>query len=105
MIVLIIDMRIKFNLEPVNYDTFPVVIVLNIGQQVVGMVVDGVSDVITFTPDQLRPVPDFSSTIDHRQRTPAGHWRNSRPHVDIARYRKNPRPCRPGAGRTHHPLI
>ena len=32
-----------------------------------GVVVDGVSDVITFTPEQLRPVPEFSSTIasDH----------------------------------------
>jgi len=67
VIVPIIDMRIKFNLAQVTYDTFTVVIVLNIGQQVVGMVVDGVSDVITLTPDQLRPVPEFSSTIgtDH----------------------------------------
>lgn len=64
VIVPIIDMRIKFNLEQVNYDTFTVVIVLNIGKQVVGMVVDGVSDVITLTPDQLRPVPDFSSAVD-----------------------------------------
>jgi len=32
-----------------------------------GMVVDGVSDVITLTPDQLRPVPEFNSSIasDH----------------------------------------
>jgi purine-binding chemotaxis protein CheW len=31
------------------------------------MVVDAVSDVISLTPDQLRPVPEFSSTIasDH----------------------------------------
>jgi purine-binding chemotaxis protein CheW len=67
VIVPILDMRIKFNLAQVNYDTFTVVIVLNIGRQVVGMVVDGVSDVITFTPAQLRPVPEFSSTIgsDH----------------------------------------
>jgi len=64
VIVPIIDMRIKFNLEQVNYDTFTVVIVLNLGKQVVGMVVDGVSDVITFTPEQLRPVPEFSSAID-----------------------------------------
>jgi len=28
------------------------------------MVVDAVSDVITLTPDQLRPVPEFNSTID-----------------------------------------
>jgi purine-binding chemotaxis protein CheW len=67
VIVPILDMRIKFNLAQVNYDTFTVVIVLNIGKQVVGMVVDGVSDVITLTPEQLRPVPEFSSAIgsDH----------------------------------------
>ena len=67
VIVPIIDMRIKFNLAQVNYDTFTVVIVLNIGKQVVGMVVDGVSDVITLTPEQMRPVPEFSSAIgsDH----------------------------------------
>lgn len=67
VIVPIIDMRIKFKLEQVNYDTFTVVIVLNIGSQVVGMVVDGVSDVITLTPEQLHPAPEFSSAIgsDH----------------------------------------
>jgi purine-binding chemotaxis protein CheW len=41
-----------------------VVIVLNIGSRVVGMVVDAVSDVITLTPEQLRPVPEFSSAIE-----------------------------------------
>lgn len=67
VIVPIVDMRIKFDLEQVNCDTFTVVIVLNIGTQVVGMVVDGVSDVITLTPEQLHPVPAFSSAIgsDH----------------------------------------
>ncbi|MHB8949708.1 MAG: chemotaxis protein CheW [Rhodoferax sp.] len=64
VIVPIIDMRLKFNLGEANYDHLTVVIVLNIGKQVVGMVVDGVSDVITLTPDQLRPVPEFSSAID-----------------------------------------
>ena len=67
VIVPIIDMRLKFNLEQVNYDDFTVVIVLNIGSRVVGIVVDAVSDVITLTPAQLRPVPQFNSTIasDH----------------------------------------
>lgn len=67
VIVPIVDMRLKFNLEQANYDNFTVVIVLNIGERVVGMVVDAVSDVITLTPDQLRPVPEFNSTIasDH----------------------------------------
>ena len=64
VIVPIIDMRVKFNLEQVNYDSFTVVIVLNIGKQVVGMVVDSVSDVISLTAEQLRPVPEFSSAVD-----------------------------------------
>ena len=64
VIVPIVDMRIKFNLGQFNYDTFTVVIVLNIGTLIVGMVVDGVSDVITLLPDQLRPVPGISSAIE-----------------------------------------
>jgi purine-binding chemotaxis protein CheW len=60
VIVPIIDMRLKFNLEQADYDHLTVVIVLNIGQRVMGMVVDAVSDVITLTPEQLRPVPEFS---------------------------------------------
>jgi purine-binding chemotaxis protein CheW len=61
VIVPIIDMRLKFNLEQATYDHFTVVIVLNIGQRVMGMVVDAVSDVITLAPEQLRPVPEFSA--------------------------------------------
>jgi purine-binding chemotaxis protein CheW len=67
VIVPIVDMRIKFGLSEVRYDHFTVVIVLNIGNQVVGMVVDGVSDVITLSPEQLKPVPEMTSAIgsDH----------------------------------------
>ncbi len=67
VIVPIVDMRLKFNLDSARYDSFTVVIVLNIAHRVVGMVVDAVSDVITLTPEQLRPVPEFNSAIaaDH----------------------------------------
>ena len=67
MIVPIVDLRLRFNLDQVSYDSFTVVIVLNIGSRVMGMVVDAVSDVITLTPDKLRPVPEFNSAIqsDH----------------------------------------
>ena len=63
VIVPIVDMRLRFNLEQVKYDSFTVVIVLNIGARVMGMVVDAVSDVITLTREQLRPVPEFNSAI------------------------------------------
>ena len=64
VIVPIVDMRLKLALESASYDDFTVVIVLNIGSRIVGMVVDAVSDVITLTPDQLRPVPDFETGLE-----------------------------------------
>ena len=64
IIVPIVDMRIKFNLGNVTYDQYTVVIILNVGKRVVGMVVDGVSDVITLTPEQIKPAPEFGGTLD-----------------------------------------
>jgi purine-binding chemotaxis protein CheW len=64
IIVPIIDMRIKFNLGTPTYDQFTVVIILNIGGRVMGMVVDSVSDVITLKPEQIRPAPPMGSVLD-----------------------------------------
>jgi purine-binding chemotaxis protein CheW len=60
-IVPIIDLRIKFNLGAPRYDEHTVVIVLNIGARVAGIVVDGVSDVLTLSPEQIKPAPDFGA--------------------------------------------
>ncbi|MFM9968788.1 MAG: chemotaxis protein CheW [Burkholderiales bacterium] len=72
IIVPIVDMRIKFNLGEANYDTFTVVIILNVAGRIVGMVVDSVSDVITLSGDQTRPPPDFSSNFDTQYITGLG---------------------------------
>ena len=66
IIVPIMDMRIKFALDKVSYDKTTVVIILNIANRVVGMVVDGVSDVITLKGDQIRPAPEFGAVLDAR---------------------------------------
>lgn len=63
-IVPIIDLRIKFGLGDIEYTPFTVVVILNIARRVVGVVVDSVSDVISLTPGQIRPAPDFSGTFD-----------------------------------------
>jgi purine-binding chemotaxis protein CheW len=63
-IVPIIDLRIKFNLSSVEYNDFTVVIILNVASRVLGIVVDGVSDVTTLAPDQIKPTPDFSANLD-----------------------------------------
>jgi purine-binding chemotaxis protein CheW len=65
-IVPIVDMRIKFNLDAVTYDAFTVVIILNVAGRVVGMVVDGVSDVLTLAVEQIRPAPEFGAACDTR---------------------------------------
>ncbi len=39
----------------VDYNDNTVVIVRNLGQRVVGIVVDGVSDVLSLTAEQIRP--------------------------------------------------
>lgn len=64
VIVPIIDLRIKFHVGQANYDQFTVVIVLNVGNRVVGIVVDSVSDVMTLQPEQIKPAPEFASSFD-----------------------------------------
>ncbi|ADQ84024.1 chemotaxis protein CheW [Methylovorus sp. MP688] len=63
-IVPIVDLRIKFNLGKVEYNEFTVVIILNLNGRIVGMVVDGVSDVMSLQPNQIRAVPDIVASID-----------------------------------------
>jgi purine-binding chemotaxis protein CheW len=63
-IVPIIDLRMLFNLPDPSYDTFTVVIVLNVCGTVVGMVVDSVNDVVGIPSQELKPAPDFGSAVD-----------------------------------------
>ena len=72
VIVPIVDLRIKFGLGQAEYNQFTVVIVLNVGGRVVGSVVDSVSDVLTLQPEQMRPAPPFSSSLDTKYLTGFG---------------------------------
>jgi purine-binding chemotaxis protein CheW len=65
-IVPIVDLRIKFGVGDAEYTPFTVVIILSIGGRVVGIVVDGVSDVTTLRSDQIRPAPEFAASVDTR---------------------------------------
>ncbi len=69
VIIPIIDLRIKFGLDSVVYDEFTVVVVLNVSGRVVGVVVDAVSDVLTLSPADIKPAPQFASTFDTRHLT------------------------------------
>ncbi|MCP4324143.1 MAG: chemotaxis protein CheW [Psychromonas sp.] len=64
IIVPIVDMRIKFSLGDVTYDEMTVVIILNVAERVVGMVVDGVSDVISLNESHIKDAPEFGAVLD-----------------------------------------
>ena len=64
VIVPIVDLRLKFALGRADYDSFTVVIILNVCQRVVGIVVDSVSDVLDLDPATIREAPEFSSLVD-----------------------------------------
>lgn len=72
VIVPIIDLRVKFSQPDVDYNDNTVVIVLNLVQRVVGIVVDGVSDVLSLTQDQIRPAPEFAVTMSTEYLTGLG---------------------------------
>lgn len=64
VIVPIVDMRLRFGLGSAEYNSFTVVIILNVRNRVIGIVVDSVSDVLELPPDAVRDAPEMSSMVD-----------------------------------------
>lgn len=63
LIVPIIDLRIKLELETVAYDQFTVVIILSIRGRIVGVVVDSVSDVVALATEEIKEAPQLGAAI------------------------------------------
>ncbi|HRC73632.1 MAG TPA: chemotaxis protein CheW [Candidatus Competibacter sp.] len=66
-IVPVIDLRLRFNLESVEYTKTTVVIVVTVqsasGSRIIGTVVDGVSDVLNLNVADIQPAPDFGTAV------------------------------------------
>ena len=65
VIVPIVDLRLRLGM-PGEYNSFTVVIILNVGQRVVGIVVDSVSDVLELQPDDIKARPEIAAALDAR---------------------------------------
>jgi len=63
-IVPIVDLRLKFDVGEATYNEFTIVIMLHIGERIVGIVVDAVSDVINIGSDEVKPPPQFGVAFD-----------------------------------------
>ena len=65
IIVPVVDLRMKFGLETAEYNEVTVLIVLNLANRTIGVVVDKVSDVLALAPADIRPAPEFASSVDN----------------------------------------
>lgn len=65
-IVPIIDLRIKFGIGKPTYNEWTIVIMLNIHERIVGIVVDGVSDVMNLEDEEVKPAPEFGVAFDSK---------------------------------------
>ncbi|GFO64887.1 chemotaxis protein CheW [Geomonas paludis] len=72
VIVPIVDLRIKFNVGEATYHEFTVVIIINVLNKVVGIVVDGVSDVVALPAQSIKPAPELGASLDTRYITGLG---------------------------------
>ncbi len=63
-VVPVIDLRRRFSMSSVEADNLTVIIVVNVGKQVAGLVVDTVSDVLNFSMQDVEPTPELAGGLD-----------------------------------------
>ena len=64
-IVLVTDLRARFGLPPAEGDSKPVMIVID-AADAIGVVVDGVTDVVPLTPGEIHSPPSMQGAVDDR---------------------------------------
>ncbi|MBP9022555.1 MAG: chemotaxis protein CheW [Spirochaetes bacterium] len=63
-VVPVVDMRLKFQLQEKEYDTFTVIIIVEVRERLIGMIVDTVSDVASIPVSTIQNTPHFTSKIE-----------------------------------------
>lgn len=58
----VVDLAMRLGLDETEPEDRNVIIVVDVGSRVMGLRVDAVSDILTFTRDQLQPPPDVATS-------------------------------------------
>lgn len=64
IVVPVVDMRVKFSMEEKDYDSFTVIIIVEVRNKMIGMIVDTVSDVADIPIGTIQDTPHFTSKIE-----------------------------------------
>lgn len=65
-IIPVIDMRLKFNKTPIEYDDRTCIVVVDTDHMTVGLIVDKVSEVMTIDDENVVPPPNYKTGIRNR---------------------------------------
>lgn len=65
-IIPVIDVRLKFRKEPVEYNDRTCIIVIDIQDVSVGLIVDNVAEVMNITDENIVPPPDYKTGFQNR---------------------------------------
>ena len=63
-VIPLVDLRVRFNLPEKEYDKLTVVLIAEIRANLIGFIVDSVSDVISVHESDIQDTPHFSVNID-----------------------------------------
>jgi purine-binding chemotaxis protein CheW len=63
LVVPVVDLRLKFNMDEKVYDKFTVILIMEVNDRTIGAIVDTVSDVLTLDAEDVQETPDFSSGV------------------------------------------
>ncbi|MBO5372596.1 MAG: purine-binding chemotaxis protein CheW [Lachnospiraceae bacterium] len=66
-IIPVIDVRVRFKQEPIDYTDRTCIIVINVKETVVGLIVEKIAEVVEITEENILPPP--SATIGHEDKT------------------------------------
>ncbi|MCM8533740.1 MAG: chemotaxis protein CheW [Lentisphaeraceae bacterium] len=64
-VIPVMDIRLRFGMDPRAYDERTCVIVVNHNENIVGLVVDTVSEVLDIPEESIENSPQFSSNLNH----------------------------------------
>jgi len=64
-VVPVVDLRARFGMPAEDYTRFTVIIVVNVGERIAGLVVDAVSDVLDVDASEIVPAPDMGRGTDN----------------------------------------
>lgn len=63
-VIPVIDMRKKFSLPPKEYDSFTVILIVEVNERLIGMIVDSVSDVVNIPVSDIQSQINYSARVD-----------------------------------------